>query len=408
MKPAKKRTLTYLLLAGVLIAIGVGVRTIFFPPEPPPQFTTARAVRGDIEQTVLANGTLEAYKLVSVGAQVSGQLKSLRVEAGDVVAEGELIAEIDSLTQQNALRNAEAALETKRAQRAAQVALLKQAELAFKRQKQMLSANASSRQEYEAAEATLGSVRAQITALDAEIAQASIAVDTAKVNLGYTRITAPMSGTVVAVQAQEGQTLNANQQAPTIIKLAQLDTLTVKTEISEADVIRVKPGQPVYFTILGDPDTRYHATLRTVEPAPDSIATDSGTSASGSASSSSSSSAIYYNGMFDVPNPDGVLRISMTAQVYVILEQAEDAVLVPASAVRNGNEAGGRGGSMVRVLNADGQPEPRRVKVGINNNIQAQIVEGLEAGEAVIVGSGASAGPRPPQGQQARMPRMRL
>lgn len=406
MKPAKKRTLTYLLLICILIAIGVAVKMFFFTPEPPPQFTTARVVRGDIEQSVLANGTLEAYKLVSVGAQVSGQLKSLKVEAGDVVAEGELIAEIDSMTQQNALRNAEAALQTKRAQRAAQVALLKQSELAFKRQKQMLAANASSRQEYEAAEATLGSVRAQIAALDAEIAQASIAVDTAKVNLGYTRITAPMDGTVVAVQAQEGQTLNANQQAPTIIKLAQLDTLTVKTEISEADVIRVKPGQQVYFTILGDPDTRYYATLRTVEPAPDSIATDTGTS---SASASSSSSAIYYNGMFDVPNPDGVLRISMTAQVYVILDQAKDAVLVPASAVRPApRDAGARGrGSLVQVVNAQGQPEPRRVKVGINNNIQAQILEGLEPGETVVIGSGAG-GPRPPQGQQPRMPRMRL
>lgn len=409
MKPAKKRTLTYLLLVCILIAIGVAVKILFFTPEPPPQFTTARVVRGDIEQSVLANGTLEAYKLVSVGAQVSGQLKALKVEAGDVVDEGELIAEIDSLTQQNALRNAEAALETKRAQRAAQVALLKQAELAYKRQQQMLSANASSRQEYEAAEATLGSVRAQIIALDAEIAQASIAVDTAKVNLGYTRITAPMSGTVVAVLAQEGQTLNANQQAPTIIKLAQLDTLTVKTEISEADVIRVKPGQQVYFTILGDPDTRYYATLRTVEPAPDSIATDSGTSAGGT-SSSSSSAAIYYNGMFDVPNPDGVLRIAMTAQVYVILDQAKEAVLIPASAVRSaGGEANGLGGgSMVRVLNAQGQPEPRRVQVGINNNIQAQILEGLEPGETVVVGSGPGAGQRPAQGQQARMPRMRL
>lgn len=410
MKPAKKRTLTYLLLAGILIAIGIAVKILFFTAEPPPQFTTARAVRGDIEQSVLANGTLEAYKLVSVGAQVSGQLKSLKVEAGDVVAEGELIAEIDSLTQQNALRNAEAALETKRAQRAAQVAVLKQSELAFTRQKQMLAANASSRQEYEAAEATLGSVRAQIAALDAEISQAGIAVDTAKVNLGYTRITAPMSGTVVAVLAQEGQTLNANQQAPTIIKLAQLDTLTVKTEISEADVIRVKPGQQVYFTILGDPDTRYYATLRTVEPAPDSVATDSGTSASSSSSSSSSSSAIYYNGMFDVPNPDGVLRISMTAQVYVILDQAKDAVLIPASAVRAANgDAGERArGSVVRVLNAGGQPEPRRVKVGINNNIQAQILEGLEPGETVVVGAGQGAGPRPASGQQPRMPRMRL
>lgn len=398
----KKSSARYLLLAAVLIAAGVAVKILFFSTEPPPAFTTAAVVRGDLEKSVLATGTIEAYKLVSVGAQVSGQLKSLKVELGDVVTEGQLLAEIDSMTQQNALRNAEAALETKRAQRAAQVASLKQAEKEFARQKHMLALDASSRQDYEAAEATLASVRAQIAALDAEIKQAGITVDTAKVNIGYTRIVAPMNGTVVAVVAQEGQTLNANQQAPTILKLAQLDTLTVKAQISEADVIRVHPGQDVYFTILGDPDKRYHAKLRSVEPAPESIASESSSAASNS--SSSASSAVYYNGLFDVPNPDGVLRISMTAQVYIVLDKAEGAILVPSSAVRQGER-----GTSVRVVNAQGEAEPRRIRVGIDNNIQAQVLEGLEPGERVVT-SGGMGGP----GGQARpsqprnMPRMRL
>lgn len=398
----KKSSARYLLLAAVLIAAGVAVKILFFSTEPPPAFTTAAVVRGDLEKSVLATGTIEAYKLVSVGAQVSGQLKSLKVELGDVVTEGQLLAEIDSMTQQNALRNAEAALETKRAQRAAQVASLKQAGKEFARQKHMLALDASSRQDYEAAEATLASVRAQIAALDAEIKQAGITVDTAKVNIGYTRIVAPMNGTVVAVVAQEGQTLNANQQAPTILKLAQLDTLTVKAQISEADVIRVHPGQDVYFTILGDPDKRYHAKLRSVEPAPESIASESSSAASNS--SSSASSAVYYNGLFDVPNPDGVLRISMTAQVYIVLDKAEGAILVPSSAVRQGER-----GTSVRVVNAQGEAEPRRIRVGIDNNIQAQVLEGLEPGERVVT-SGGMGGP----GGQARpsqprnMPRMRL
>lgn len=407
MKPAKKRILAFLLIACIAIAAGYGIKKQFFTEPAPPPFSTARAVYGDIEHTVLANGTLEAFKLVNVGAQASGQLKTLHVAVGDEVAAGDLIAEIDSQTQQNALRNAEAALETRRAQLAAQQALLKQSELEFKRQKKMLAANASSRQDYEAAEANLGSVRAQITALNAEISQAKIAVDTAKTNLGYTRITAPMNGTIVGEIAQEGQTLNANQTAPTIVKLAQLDTLTVKTEIAEADVIRVKPGMDVYFTILGDPDTRHYAKLRTVEPAPDSVATESGNASAGS-SSSSSSSAVYYNGKFDVPNPGHKLRIAMTAQVYIILEKADDALLVPASAVRtipgrNGEDAQ----SVVRVLNADGQPERRRIKVGINNNIQAQVLEGLQPGDEVVVGSGQNGAPPAERGRR-RMPRMRF
>jgi len=403
MRPTKKRTFRYLVIAAVLIATAVAVKILFFSTTPPPQFTTAQAVRGDIENSVLATGTIEAFKLVSVGAQASGQLRSLKVELGDRVTEGQLLAEIDSMTQQNALRNAEAALETVRARRAAQVAALKQADKAFKREQQMLKVNASSRQDFEAAEATLATVRAQIAALDAEIKQASISVDTSKVNLGYTSIKAPMDGTVVAVIAQEGQTLNANQQAPTILKLAQLDTLTVKAQISEADVIRVKPGQEVYFTILGNPDKRFYATLRSVEPAPESIANET-SSAAASSSTSSASSAIYYNGLFDIPNPDGMLRISMTAQVHIVLDKAKDAVLVPSSAVRTGRGEPGVGN--VRVVNAQGQPEPRRVKIGINNNVQVQILEGLEPGDQVVTGSG-QAGARAP-GQQARMPRMRL
>jgi macrolide-specific efflux system membrane fusion protein len=326
-------------------------------------------------------------------------LKSLKVELGDKVKAGQLVAEIDSMTQQNTLRNAEAALETRRAQRAAQVANMKQAEREFARQKQMLAKDASSRQDYEAAEASLHSVQAQIAAIDAEIKQAGIAVDTARVNLGYTRITAPMDGTVVAVVAKEGQTLNANQQAPTIIKLAQLDTLTIKAQISEADVIRVKPGQEVYFTILGEPDKRIHAKLRTVEPAPESITSESTSAAS--SSSSASSSAIYYNGLFDVPNPENKLRIAMTAQVYIVLDKAENAVLVPSAALRQGQR-----GQAVLVQKGEGKPELRRVKVGIDNNINAQVLEGLEVGERVVIG-GAQAGEKSRQSQQ-RMPRMRF
>lgn len=399
MKPTLKRKLSYLLLLAVLIAAAIAVKMLFFSAPPAPQFATAEVVRGDLEKTVLATGEMEAYKLVSVGAQASGQLKSLKVELGDKIKTGQLVAEIDSMTQQNTLRNAEAALETRRAQRAAQVANLKQAEREFERQKQMLAKDASSRQDYEAAEASLHSVQAQIAAIDAEIKQAGIAVDTAKVTLGYTRITAPMDGTVVAVVAKEGQTLNANQQAPTIIKLAQLDTLTIKAQISEADVIRVKPGQEVYFTILGDPDKRIHAKLRTVEPAPESIASESTSAAS--TSSSASSSAIYYNGLFDVPNPDNTLRIAMTAQVYIVLDKVKDAVLVPSAALRQGKR-----GQTVQVLKGEGEPEVRRVKVGIDNNINAQILEGLEVGERVVIGS-AQAGEKPRQSQQ-RVPRMRL
>ncbi|HEY0201995.1 MAG TPA: efflux RND transporter periplasmic adaptor subunit [Burkholderiaceae bacterium] len=373
----------------VLAAIGFGVKTYFFPAPTAPRYVTATATLADLEDSVLASGTLQAFKQVSVGAQASGQIKRLAVALGDTVKKGQLVAEIDSLTQQNNLQNAEAALDNVRAQLAQSQATLKQAELAYKRQQALLAADAGSREAFETAEATLATTRAEITALQAQIKQASITADTARVNLGYTKILAPMDGVVVALIVQEGQTVNANQTTPTIIKLARLDTITVKAQISEADVVRVQPGQKVYFTILGEPDHRYYATLRAVEPAPDSITTDSTTSSSSSSSSSSSAVAVYYNGLFDVPNPEGRLRISMTAQVSIVRDEAKNTLTIPAAALGARDK---EGRYTVRVVGLDGMAQPRKVKVGMNNSVSAQVLEGLAEGDKVVLGEASSAG----------------
>jgi macrolide-specific efflux system membrane fusion protein len=445
----QKRTYRLVRIVGavlVITAIGVGLKLWLFPSASATTYVTAPVVVADLDQTVIATGTLEARNLVSVGAQVSGRVVSLKVDVGDTVTSGQLIAEIDSLPQQNTLRNAEAALQTTQAQRVAKVAALKQAELTFKRQQEMMAQDATPRADYESAEATLAATRADIAALDAQLAQGKIQVDTAKLNLGYTKITAPIDGTIVAVVTKEGQTVNANQSAPTIVKLAQLDVLTVKAQISEADVPKVKAGQKVWFTILGEPDQRYYASLRAVEPAPESIASESTTS------STSSSTAIYYNGLFDVPNPDGKLRISMTAQVNIVLAEAKDALTVPSSALgvaqrggdgappaargdrpqgapraqagadgerparrpdgaprgerRQRNDAADGSGSerSVRVLDAEGKPVTRNVRVGINNNVSAQILEGLTEGERVVTGDSSGAGQA---NQQRQGPGMR-
>ncbi|WP_313275020.1 efflux RND transporter periplasmic adaptor subunit [Stenotrophomonas sp.] len=425
-----------LLLAAAIVALIAG--GVFWATRKPatPSMATSPVSRGDLEQTVDATGVIDAYKLVSVGAQASGQIKVLKVQLGDVVKQGDLIAEIDSVTQENSLKNAEAALENIRAQRAVQTASLKESELAFARQKEMLAAEATSRADYESAEANLASTRAQIRALDAQIRQRETELGTAQANLGYTRITAPIDGTVVAVVAEEGRTVNANQSAPTIVKLARLDLVTVNAEISEADVVKIKPGMPVYFTILGNPDHKYQATLRTVNPAPASISTDS--TSSSSSSSSSSSTAVYYNALFDVENPDGTLRIDMTAQVSVMLAQAKDALLIPTVALgpkvpegrpgpganaANGEQRAARSKQegqrqqrrqpdagalaksnsyVVRVVNKDGQPEPRTIKVGLNNGSNVEVLEGLSEGELVVVGE-VTAGEKSSSNQRGPM-----
>jgi len=296
------------------------------------------------------------------------------------------------------------------AQRRAKRATLQQAEEALKRQKQLVGQDAGSRQDYEDALATRDVTLAGIEALDAQIEQARISVSTAKVNLGYTKITAPMDGVVVAIITKEGQTVNASQSAPTIIKLAQLDIMTVEAEISEADVVRVKPGQKVYFTILGEPDHRYEATLRAVKPAPESITSDtssgsSGSSTTSSSSSSSSSSAVYYNGLFDVPNPDGKLRISMTAQCTIVLAEAKNAVCIPATTLGNKDE---QGRYLVRVLSKDGLPLDRYLAVGINDGNKAQIIEGIAPGESVVIGEVKATSGESQENQGHRPPPMGL
>ncbi|BGE85462.1 efflux RND transporter periplasmic adaptor subunit [Methylosinus trichosporium] len=390
-----------LLIGAILAVLAIGwALKAKLSPQPDANLVTAPAVIGDIERTVLATGTLKPVKLVAVGAQMSGRVVSLKVALGQRVEAGELIAEIDSVTQRNALRTSEAALRSTRAQREEKEASLMLAEANFTRQKATLAQKASSRADYDSAEANVRTTRAQIAQLDAQIIEAEVAIEAARVNLGYTRITAPIDGSVLAIVTQEGQTVNAVQSAPTIVVLGQVDTMTIRAEISEADVVRVKPGQKVYFTILGDPERRYHGSLAFIEPAPESIKTDSSftststTSSNGgssSSSTSSSSSAIYYNGIFNVPNPDGDLRTYMTAEVHIVLDEAHDVLTVPAAAL---GEVDAEGAYKVRVVEPSGAVATRAVKVGLNNKITAEIRSGLTVGERVVIGVTGAATPK--------------
>jgi len=407
MRPLFKRVLLGVLLLAVLGGLAYRFKDRFLPAAAPSVISVA-ATTGDIEETVLASGTLKPVRLVAVGAQASGRVLSLKVKLGQKVSKGDLVAEIDSMTQQNALRTAEANLANIQAQLAERQASLTLAEQTLARQQRTLAQRATSAADFENAEATVKTTRAQIAALEAQIKASEVAVATAQVNLGYTRVTAPIDGTILAIVTQEGQTVNASQTAPTIVVLGQIDVMTVYADISEADVVRVKPGQPVYFTVLGNAQRRFDATLETIDPAPDTIRSDTLVSTSSSASSSSSSTssstsaAIYYSGRFNVPNDDGYLRTYMTAQVHIVLGQAKGAVLVPSSAIRRGP----RGKRLVSVVGADGSVADREVQVGIDNRIMAEIKSGLAAGERVVTGqAGAASGtPAATQGTRRRPP----
>lgn len=378
-------------IAAVLIAVvaaGVVAATRLSGTQGKAQsYITAPVIVSDLREEVLASGTLKPARLTAVGAQVSGRITALNVRVGDTVKAGDVIAQIDPVTKQNDLRSSEASLKNYRAQKIEKEAALVLAEANLARQQATLAQRATSRSDFDSADSTVRQTRAQIAALEALIVGAEASVETARVNLEYTRITAPIDGTVLATVVQEGQTVNAVQSAPTIVVLGQLETMTVRAEISEADIVKVKPGQALYFTILGDQDHRYEARLEQIEPAPESIKSDASfssttTSSTSSSSSSSTSTAIYYIGVFNVPNKDLSLRTYMTAEVHIITGEAKRAKVIPALALMRKSD----GRSTVRTLDASGDVREREVKTGLNDRTMVEIRSGLSEGERVVTG----------------------
>jgi macrolide-specific efflux system membrane fusion protein len=347
----------------------------------PPQYLTATVTRGDLDENVLATGTIHPSQQVSIGAQVNGQILSIPVKLGEHVKRGQLLAEIDPQLEQNALRSAQASLDSARAQRDSKKALLSQYLHELDRQAFMLQHDASSRANYEVAQGNVETTRADLASLNAQILVSSVAVDNARTQLSYTHITAPMDGEVIAMVAQPGQTVVAAQIVPVLMILANLDTMTVRAKISEADVVRVKPGMPVHFTILGDPDHQYDSRLRAVEPAPESIVAQAMQPYQNA--QSQAPSAIYYNGLFDVANPQRTLRASMTAQVSFVLGHAANTLILPRAAL--GKRLGAQRYE-VRVLAGDAA-QAREIRVGLMNDTDVQVLSGLAAGERVIVGT---------------------
>jgi macrolide-specific efflux system membrane fusion protein len=369
-------------------AVAAGGWTVWGAQPADTEPATIAVSRGDVEQTVLASGSLLASAVTSVGAEVSGTIEVLAVTLGQRIEKGDLIAEINSVDQQNAVKSAEASFANLQAQLIARQMDLRMAEAALDRANRLKKQNLLSDADLLTAEAGLTAAQAGIASLEAQLSQADLAVESAKLNLERTRITAPVSGTIVAVLVTPGQSVNAAQASPTIVKIADLDTMLIKAQISEADVTKVAPNQKATFTILGDPTKRMDATLLAVEPAPDAITTsDTGLS---------TDNAIYYNGILSVSNPDHLLRIAMTAQVTITIDERRDVLTLPAAALGNA----GRDGKYRAMVydRPSGQIRPTEVTVGLNNNITAEIVDGLAEGDEIVAGPAAAAARGPGSG----------
>ncbi|GGI18132.1 efflux RND transporter periplasmic adaptor subunit [Oxalicibacterium faecigallinarum] len=311
------------------------------------KYQVAEVEKGDIEDLVTATGTVQPLEYVDVGAQVSGQLKKLHVEIGSVVKEGDLLAEIDPTVLRATLDARRAGLRNLMASKKNQEAQAALAAIQYQRQKNLFEEDATTKESLQTAETSLKSAQAQVESLQAQIEQTESTLRADEANLNYAKIYAPMSGTVVSVTARQGQTLNANQSAPIILRVADLSTMTVQTQVSEAEVGKLRKDMDVYFTTLGSQGRRWYGKLRKLEPTP-----------------TVTNNVVLYNALFDVANRNQALLPNMTTQVFFIAATAKDTLLVPTAAVTLTRGAGGanagRGAAGASNPMANMTPEQRR------------------------------------------------
>lgn len=372
----KKR---FFILLGLLLAAGATYYFFSSNSKQETTYLTESVTRGNVEKTVVASGSVESVNEVDVGAQASGKITKLYVKLGQEIKKGEMIADIDSTTQINTLNTKKAALVSYQAQLKAKKTAYDVALSSYNRLSKLYTQKATSLDSVNTAKSTLDNAKAEVEAVEANIKQAEIEVNTAETNVGYTKITAPMDGTVISVPVSEGQTVNANQTTPTIVTIADLSKMKIKPEISEGDITKVKAGQEVSFTILSDSQTVYHSVIDSVDPA-NTTTSDSSSTSSLSSSSSSTTSAIYYYANVLIDNPDRTLRIGMTTENNIKIANAKDVLLVSNMAIQKRD-----GKSFVNVLNDKNQPEPREVETGVQNDFKTEIKSGLNEGEKVIV-----------------------
>lgn len=340
---------------------------------------TVEIVAGDLESVVTAQGKLEPKDYVDVGAQVSGMVEKLHAETGDTVKQGDLIAEIDPDVYESQVKGDEARLKTLQAQHAEQQALVRQAQQKLDRNQKLIKSKSISAEVLEDAQTALDVALAQLQSLDAQIEEAQSTLDGNRANLSYTKIYAPMDGTVVSQSVKEGQTINANQTAPVIVQVANLDVMTVKAQVAEADINKLSVGMPVYFTTLGAQSRRWEGKVRQILPTPETV-----------------NDVVLYNVLADVENTDHQLMTGMTTQMFFVLGAARNVPLVPASALTR-PVAGQDNAYAVTMANGDS----RTIRTGLADRARAEVTEGLKAGDRILVAPAAAER----DGAAPRMPR---
>lgn len=359
------------LFALVALAALFGCKAWF--KDEPVSYITEPVIRKNIEKSVNATGEVKAIELVTVGAQTSGKIEYLPVKVGQRIQKGDLIAQIDSTTQENDVNSTKAKLTSLKAQLNAAEISAKIAEKQFIREQRLLKKNAASQEDFENAKDAFEAAKAKVTELKASIAETALALNTAETNLGYTKITAPLDGVVVSVPVKTGQTVNAAMNTPTIVQIADLSQMEILIEISEGDIGKVQPGAKVTYTVLSAPETVYETTLKSIDPGLTLLTNGEYTEVVGS------DEAIYYYGRLVVDNPDGALRIGMTTQNVIYVAQADNVLTVPVLAVKKDGAQ-----SYVNVLTPTGI-QRHAVITGLSDGVDIEIKSGVSDHDTVVI-----------------------
>jgi len=378
-----------------------------------PEYLTGEVSRGTVSRIVTASGTVNPMTTVQVGTYVSGVIQELHCDFNTEVKAGQLCAKIDPRPYQTVVDQESAALETARAQLAKDQANLEFSKVIYDRDVDLLNRKIVSQETVDTAYNALIQARAQVALDQSTIAQRTATLNAAKVNLDYTNIISPVSGTVVSRNVTQGQTVAASFQTPTLFLIAtDLTQMQVDTNVSESDIGSVVVGNKVLFTVEAYPDQTFAGTVTQVRQAPLSV-----------------QNVITYDAVVGVANPQMMLKPGMTAAVRIVIAERDDVLRVPNAALRfsprgersaaaqksaDRPAAGSRGGERhaVYVLKDD-RPVRVPVQIGVDDDAFTEITSGnIAAGDTIIVGvrgaaTGATSGAPPGLGgAPPRIPRL--
>ncbi|PKN33837.1 MAG: efflux RND transporter periplasmic adaptor subunit [Deltaproteobacteria bacterium HGW-Deltaproteobacteria-19] len=380
---------TIFITAGVALLIAVAAGWFFLHKSNGPFFKTAKAARGDLQAAVTATGTVNAVTTVLVGTQVSGTIKELYVDYNSPVKKGQVLAQIDPVSLQAQVDQARANLRLAEANVEKAVAAAQDAKRTFERNKTLYTANFIARSDLDTAETNASSTAASLSAARAQVQQNRAALTLADTNLRNTRILSPVDGTVISRSIDVGQTVAASFQTPTLFNIAQdLTRMQIDTNVDEADIGKVKVGQPVTFTVDAYPEAPFQGDVSVVRNAPTTV-----------------QNVVTYDVVVKVANPDLKLKPGMTANVSIIIDRRTAALKVPNAALRfRPADREGRGTSSTAARPKDGKDgreagrgqavwilegrTPKRIAVtaGISDGQFTEVVSGdLKEGQDVIV-----------------------